>query len=579
MGKNTWRNFGIISIFLIIVYLFIIYKPSYEGFEDSSTNNDSSATPPPPPPPPPPPTICPDNFTIINNTCVECSQTQKSQGGITPCENLNCPVNQKASGHVCVACAQGTYSSGGSSSSCTSCSAGMYINNGVCSTCEPGTFTSTEGKTSCTSCIPGTYNDKSGSTTCTNCPSGQYQDADGKKECKKCEAGTYQSQTGQTVCITCPAGKYTNTDGMDKCSRCQTGYYQNKAGQKSCIICPKNTYADTSGSEECTPCPAGKFTNDVGARSATDCLRKITTSDCIDIYNDSQLSFDSSNAPTGKTLYYGLNADNFTLLTSSSTYNPSDSVDLNISKCVLDKRLEDRSDVCKSNSPITINSCGTAITNSKSLLQAYEFVNSKGICVNMAGTPIPYPTLNPPGTTGGPDDVLAHIVSCTNPRDAKTCSYNFPIGGVTHQTNPCTSRNLIYDFESEDCVDPSVNTIGGTSNNCENHQVFDAVTGRCLDVIVPIKSMPPNTKGRIVQGDYRDCKTTTMGDCTVVYKNKASDITKYASTSNPCPVGTSLSNTVYNFDTYSCEPPSTQAFMDYVTANKTNYHLERPIIG
>jgi hypothetical protein len=137
---------------------------------------------------------------------------------------------------------------------------------------------------------------------------------------------------------------------------------------------------------------------------------------------------------------------------------------------------------------------------------------------------------------------------------------------------------MIYDFDKEDCVDPATNTLAGSSNTCQPYQVFDTVTSKCLNVTVPIKSMPPNTKGKLVQGDYRDCKTTTMGDCTIVYKNKASDITQYASTSNPCPTKDSPSNTIYNFDTYSCEAPArTQGFKNY--ASNTNYHLERPIIG
>jgi hypothetical protein len=524
-------------------------------------------------------TSCPDNFTLSNGTCSECSGTQKSQGGITSCENLNCPANHKAVGHECVTCPSGTYSPGGISSSCTTCSAGMYINNGKCSECEPGKFSRTNGQTSCDSCAPGTYNNNSGSSVCTNCLSGKYQDAHGQTSCKTCLAGTYQSQTGQSNCISCPPGKYSDNDGSETCLRCPTGNYQDKSGQKSCIKCPKNTYSDTVGNESCKPCPSGSFTDDVGATSVRECLRPMTASNCVNIYNDSQLGFDKTTAPTGKSLYYGLTTDNFTLSRLSGTYDPSDLVSNNISKCVLNKRLEDRAAVCSSNREIETTSCGTAVTNSKSLLQAYEFVNAKGICVDKSGVPIPYPTLKPSGTTGSPDSILAHIVSCTNPQDAKTCSYNFPIGGVTHQTNPCTSRGLVYDFDKEDCVDPAVNTVDGETNNCKTYQAFDTVTGKCLDVITPIKSMPPNTKGTLVQGNYRDCKTTNMGDCTVVYKNKATDDTEYANTVNPCPTSASPSNTVYNFDTYRCEPPSRQAFMDYVTANKTNYRLEMPVIG
>jgi hypothetical protein len=340
------------------------------------------------------------------------------------------------------------------------------------------------------------------------------------------------------------------------------------------MACPKDTYSDTLANEKCTPCPDGTFTVDIGATSASQCVMPITRSNCLKLYNNAKLSFDSSNAPTGTSLYYGLTEDKFSV--TSGIYNPYDSVGKNLSKCVINKRLEDRSKVCKGNREFTINSCGTAVTNSKSLLQAYEYVNAKGICVDKDGLTIPYPILAPRGSKGSPDSVLAHVVKCTNPEDAKTCSYNYPIGGVNYQLNPCVGRDLIYDFDKEDCIDPGVNTVIGETNNCQTHQVFDTVTGKCLNVTVPIKSMPPNTRGKLVQGDYRDCKTTNMGDCTVVYKNMPRDSTQNARITNPCPTPANLSNTIFNFDTYRCEP-KIQSFTDYKKGG--SYRLETPIIG
>jgi hypothetical protein len=281
--------------------------------------------------------------------------------------------------------------------------------------------------------------------------------------------------------------------------------------------------------------------------------------------------------PTGKSLYFNLTADNFNILGSNDTVKPTDSMQSNISKCVINQRLKDRSDICKKNSAIKADSCGSAVgTDSKSLLQAFEFVNSKGVCVDKSGGTIPYPTIRPQGTKGTAENVLAHIVKCTDPQNSKTCTYNYPLDGVTHTTNPCTDRNMIYDFDKEECTDPSVNTVDQKSNNCNTNQVFDPVTGKCLNVITPIKAMPPNTKGKLVEGDYRDCKTINMGDCTVVYKKKATEDTEIADTVNPCPTVFNPNNTIYNFNTYSCEAPSTQGFVNY---SNENYRLETPVIA
>ena len=488
-----------------------------------------------------------------------------------------CPVNQKLVNGECKPCESGSYSAGGTATTCTVCAAGMNLNNGVCSACPPGKFSGNNGQTLCNNCGKGTYSETPGASLCLSCAAGKYQDAEGQPSCKKCPSGMYQSSVGKDKCEECPAGKFSENEGSAYCLSCGPGEYQDKKGQSECVKCPKDSYSDKTSAIGCTKCPEGYFTDEQGATTLSDCVKALKTSDCVDIYKTARYEFDSLTKPTGKSLYFNLTADNFNILGSNDTIKPTDSMQSNISKCVINQRLKDRSDICKKNSAIKADSCGSAVgTDSKSLLQAFEYVNSKGICVDKSGGTIPYPTIRPQGTKGTAENVLAHIVKCTDPQNSKTCTYNYPLDGVTHTTNPCTDRNMIYDFDKEECTDPSVNTVDPKSNNCNTNQVFDPVTGKCLNVVTPIKAMPPNTKGKLVEGDYRDCKTINMGDCTVVYKKKATEDTEIADTVNPCPTVFNPSNTIYNFDTYSCEKPSTQGFVNY---SNENYRLETPIIA
>lgn len=489
----------------------------------------------------------------------------------------SCPVNQKLLNGTCQPCETGTYSSGGTASTCTVCAAGMSLNNGVCSACPPGKFSSKDGQTLCNDCGKGTYSDTPGASVCLSCTAGNYQDAEGQPSCKKCPKGMYQSTVGKDKCVECPAGKFSDSDGSPYCSSCKPGEYQDKGGQSKCIKCPKDSYSDKISQSGCTKCPDGYFTDEQGATSLSDCVKAVQQLDCVDVYKNAHYVFDSSTNPTGRTRYFDLIPDNFNILDSNDIVKPTDTMEDNISKCVINQRLKNRSDVCKQNSAIIADSCGSAVgTDSKSLLQAYEFVNSKGICVDKNGNSIPYPTTRPPKTKGTGENILAHIVKCTDPENAATCTYSYPLDGNIHYSNPCANRNMIYDFDKEECVDPSVNTVEPTTNNCDTNEVFDPVTSKCLNVIIPIKAMPPNTKGQLVKGDYRDCKTINMGDCTVVYKKKASEDPAMADTVNPCPNVFSPSNTIYNFDTYSCEKPTTQRFVNY---SNTNYKLETPVIA
>jgi len=324
--------------------------------------------------------------------------------------------------------------------------------------------------------------------------------------------------------------------------------------------CPKDTYSDSTDKEVCIPCPSYSFTDSTGSTSIADCKKTIDTSDCLLSYTKKGLNFNESTKSQGNSLYYDLNNSDFNIVKDNSIITSADPIDKILTKCILNKRLSERSELCQTNSPITKNPDGTVVqTNSQSLLQAFEYVNSKGICVDKDGNYIPYSELNPIGTIGSKEGVLSHIISCSNPNDPKTCSYEYPLNGIKYTYNPCTTIGMVYDFDKEICVDPQTSSASNFDNVCQTYQVYDAVTGKCLDVIKPILTMPPNTKGSITKRDYKDCKTIDKGDCTLVYKLSSIDDTKLASTTNPC-----TSDTVFNFNTYTCDvPDKSSGFANY----------------
>ena len=486
---------------------------------------------------------------LVNDACVACPTGQTSEGGTaTTCSPLSCLANFQPSGNTCTKCALNQSSSGGTSM-CTnlSCPNGKVPNNHECESCPIGNYTSTG---------------PNGTTTCQECNAGTYQDVQGQNKCKSCPTGSYTSTTGASSCEQCQQGEYQDSEGQSKCNKCPVGFYQDYEGKSRCKPCPENMYSDTTGSTSCSQCPPGSQTESTGSTSADQCLTTMSTKTCTDLYLAKHLSFNEGTDPTGSTLYYELTPDNFSL-TSDSSSTPNNNKDDNISKCVLNKRLQNRSSICKQNSAAA---CPPSRYNSSSLLQAYEFTNAKGICVDKKGDNIPYPATLPPKTIGSADSVLAHIVGCMNPNDAKTCTYQYLYNGAILNQNPCIAVNKIYDFDVDLCVNPS----SATSSGCENYQVYDNVTGRCHDVIKPLNSLPPNTTGLLKNSDYRDCVTTDKGDCTVVYRSNTAQSAMDASTNNPCPPSSLPSYTVYDFNKNECVQPSRSGFQ--------NYRLDKPII-
>ena len=511
------------------------------------------------------PLTCDVNFQPSGNVCTECASNQTSPGGSGLCTTLSCPNNLFASKHSCTSCAKGTAQVG---SGCAPCLAGSSLSGGKCTQCGTGQYSDTDGSPTCSSCPTGTYTNQQGESACQSCPAGQYQDVQGQSGCKSCPTGMYVSTSGSSACNKCSTGSYQDVSGSNSCINCPVGFYQDLEGKPTCKPCPENTYSDTPGAEKCAPCPQGSQTASTGATSSSQCLTSMTATNCTDAYRASHLSFDDSVDPNGSTLYYGLTTDNFSL-TTNSMMGENSTKDDNISKCVLNKRLQNRSSICKQNS-----GASKSPYNSSSLLQAFEYTNSKGICVDKKGNAIPYPTTLPPRTIGSSDSVLAHITGCTNTNDAKTCTYQYLNNGVIQAQNPCVIVDKIYDFDIDLCVDPS----SASSSGCENYQVYDHVTGKCHDVTNPVNKMPPRTRGLLKSSDYRDCVTTNKGDCTVVYRMNTAQSAGDAAVDNICPPPSLPSYTVYDFDKNACVAPSKGYKKTISKSGFNDYQLQKPII-
>ena len=89
------------------------------------------------------------------------------------------PTVSNAQTYMCQACPAGTYSGGGTATSCTPCSTGTYSNGGA---------------SSCTQCNPGTYSG-SRASQCSPCPSGKYNNSRGSGSCQNCGAGAEVPET------------------------------------------------------------------------------------------------------------------------------------------------------------------------------------------------------------------------------------------------------------------------------------------------------------------------------------------------------------------------------------------------
>ena len=225
---------------------------------------------------------CNGGYRKNGNACTQCSAGTYSAGGTaTTCSTCTGANTSAAGASSCtVAC---TNSAGvhtwSTTATCTAtkCSAGYYLNGKNCTKCT-GSKTTTDGNTS-TSCGTNCSNSAgvsewSTTATCTvvKCNAGYRKNGNA---CTQCGAGTYSTGGTATACSTC-TGANTSAAGASSCTvactnstgvhtwsssatctatKCNAGYYLNG---KNCTKCA--TGMGTTSGNTSTSCTANTYT-------------------------------------------------------------------------------------------------------------------------------------------------------------------------------------------------------------------------------------------------------------------------------------------------------------------------------
>ncbi|KAL5246618.1 hypothetical protein ACHWQZ_G018733 [Mnemiopsis leidyi] len=251
-----------------------------------------------------------------------------------------------AQGTGCKDCAKGTYAPSGAKTSCTSCPTGKTVPSGQgaslsdctwvpcpaahylnqiqgCRQCSQGTYSSGGTTSSCSNCPTGKTVAAGSGTSQSDCywiPCGGAQYLDQSRGCRTCGAGTYSLGGTTSSCTKCPSGKTVGAgvgrtvsdcywipcsaahylDQQQGCRQCSQGTYSSGGTTSSCSNCPTGkTVAAGSGTSQsdCTwiPCPAAHYLDQVqGCRQCSEGTYSSggTTSSCY-------------NCPTGKTVAAG----------------------------------------------------------------------------------------------------------------------------------------------------------------------------------------------------------------------------------------------------------------------------------
>lgn len=224
-------------------------------------------------------TLCPEGSYSAGglvDACKPCPKGKNVAAGKGSCEGdclwLDCePGSYMDSSTGCTACPEGSFSPGGSVSSCSPCPVGRTVASGegtceascVWLACTPGNYL--EAASGCTPCPEGSFSAGAEATSCSPCTTGKTVGAgQGKCEtdCKwmPCEAAFYLDKTAG--CQSCPADSYSPGGLIDSCSPCSKGKTV-AAGQGKCVAdckwneCPPGNYVDKVGG--CTACPAGSY--------------------------------------------------------------------------------------------------------------------------------------------------------------------------------------------------------------------------------------------------------------------------------------------------------------------------------
>ncbi|KAH0569548.1 Cysteine-rich membrane protein 2 [Spironucleus salmonicida] len=216
-------------------------------------------------------TTCDDGFSLINNKCVACTESQATActcKAAKNCQTCNSSEMGKCKtcignfdvndGTPCQNCLVGFFKGGDSGTdTCTAC-------DGKCATCT--------ALNTCQTCKDGNVLTNS---TCVPCSTNQMTacKCQNAKNCSTCETDTSKCKTcinnfdpsGDTPCDKCVAGFFKDAkDGNDTCTACSENC-TTCSSSSACTVCKDGFSIDSSKcvactDENCTTCPTNKDT-------------------------------------------------------------------------------------------------------------------------------------------------------------------------------------------------------------------------------------------------------------------------------------------------------------------------------
>ena len=446
---------------------------------------------------------------------------------------VTCPQGYACSGTTNTPCATGTYSTGGQVT-CSNCAAGTYTNltgQSACITCPANSVCASDGAqatatglkslvcspsfsntgTACATCPPGYA---CSGTANSACATGTYS-AGGLNTCKQCGAGTYVSATGQTACLSCPVN-----------STCTVGGTQAGATGLAALTCQPG-FSNTG--TECTTCPPGfacsGTTNSACALGTYSTGGQVTCSNCAaGTYNTTT---GSTNCPLTCPVANSVSCISPTSFTCAAGYYS------NAGGCK----------ICPTGS--TCSPKGNAYLPGQTSFSPMSGWTRTGDIL----TKNQYASRLPPFTQGSVANMNLLLDGNNSPNCDMTnsCTFGWTRGSNVISgpisANPCIPLRSWYDFDKQDCVSATGGLV--TTINCTSNTVYIPQVNACVPVRKPFSSQPLNTVNSpslTKPGDFGDCKTTDIGDCTPYYKSD-NVFTK----TNPCKPPSK-----YDFQTQSC---------------------------
>ncbi|MFM2153928.1 MAG: hypothetical protein RL199_2363, partial [Pseudomonadota bacterium] len=211
----------------------------------------------------------------------------------TACAAPTCPPGQVLSVGTCRPCDAGTWSLGGTATTCRpwlTCPPGRFVkvggtatSNRLCQSCPAGTFTTAANEDACVPwrrCAPGEFVSAKGSTsadrTCAVCPEGRYTATANASACAAwagCPAGTYVSggtRMSDRTCHPCGFGTFSKAANVPACAPWTT------CGNGSFEAAPPSASMDRVCTAV-TTCPASQYVFRPATATSDRRCAKVTT--------------------------------------------------------------------------------------------------------------------------------------------------------------------------------------------------------------------------------------------------------------------------------------------------------------